>query len=147
MPPPCISVNKHFATVRIINVEFALKMSNLVLFSSSRCRQVFSVPVNCSVILSEDNSTIISLGPYGPGEFPGDPDIAGIGACTMNSGVQARQQAYRRPLGHGCILRCFNHNGNPLCYSCGAQALVRLENTRTALVRHGQCTTMQLRLI
>jgi hypothetical protein len=37
------------------------------------------VTPNCSVVLSKDNSTALFLGEVGPGQFPGDPDIAGIG--------------------------------------------------------------------
>ncbi|RYP21461.1 hypothetical protein DL767_009264 [Monosporascus sp. MG133] len=62
-------------------------MSNANLFSSSRCSQEFSIAINCSIILSDDNTTIISLGPYGIGEFPGDPDIAGIGVMAAFYGV------------------------------------------------------------
>lgn len=122
-------------------------MSDLDLFSSSRCHQEFSVAVNCSIVFSDDNSTIVSLGLYGLGEFPGDPDIAGIGVCTTNCGVRARRQADKRPPGHGCILRAFSYNRDPLCYSCGAQALVYLENTRAALVRYQKLTPLQFPLI
>lgn len=37
------------------------------------------VTPNCSVVLSKNNHTAISLGGLHEGQFPGDPDIAGAG--------------------------------------------------------------------
>ncbi|KAK4034175.1 hypothetical protein C8A01DRAFT_39347 [Parachaetomium inaequale] len=47
--------------------------------SSANCAAHYGLTPNCSVVLSEDNSTAISLGGIRVGEFPGDPDIAGAG--------------------------------------------------------------------
>ena len=49
--------------------------------------QIFSRPADfcrastaCSVIFDE-NGQISRVGGFGPGEFPGDPDVAGAGVC------------------------------------------------------------------
>ncbi|KAH7310740.1 hypothetical protein B0I35DRAFT_482029 [Stachybotrys elegans] len=38
-------------------------------------------------MLSDDNTTLISVGPYGRGGFVGGPDIAGIGAMAVFFGI------------------------------------------------------------
>lgn len=49
--------------------------------SSENCAAKYGTTVNCTVDLSKDNTTARYLGDIGLGEFPGDPDIAGAGAC------------------------------------------------------------------
>ncbi|KAL2134861.1 hypothetical protein VTI74DRAFT_10667 [Chaetomium olivicolor] len=36
-------------------------------------------PLNCSIVLADDNTTALFVGGNAPGEFNADPDIAGIG--------------------------------------------------------------------
>ncbi|KAK4147370.1 uncharacterized protein C8A04DRAFT_24612 [Dichotomopilus funicola] len=47
--------------------------------SSANCAAHYGVTPNCSVVLSKNNRTAISLGGLHEGQFPGDPDIAGAG--------------------------------------------------------------------
>jgi hypothetical protein len=47
--------------------------------SSANCAAHYGLTPNCSVVLSGDNTTAVSLGGIEMGEFPGDPDIAGAG--------------------------------------------------------------------
>ncbi|KAK4234416.1 hypothetical protein C8A03DRAFT_37805, partial [Achaetomium macrosporum] len=47
--------------------------------STASCAAHYHITPNCSVVLSEDNSTALLLGQNAYGEFQGDPDIAGIG--------------------------------------------------------------------
>ncbi len=49
--------------------------------SSDNCAAHYGIAVNCTVVMSQDNSTAISLGDSVLGGFPGDPDIAGAGVC------------------------------------------------------------------
>ncbi|KAH6651354.1 hypothetical protein F5144DRAFT_589589 [Chaetomium tenue] len=47
--------------------------------SSANCAARHGLTPNCSIVLSEDNTTAVSLGGIEMGQFPGDPDIAGAG--------------------------------------------------------------------
>jgi hypothetical protein len=47
--------------------------------STASCAAHYKITPNCSVVLSQDNSTALLLGQSAYGEFQGDPDIAGIG--------------------------------------------------------------------
>ncbi|KAK4156591.1 hypothetical protein C8A00DRAFT_12484 [Chaetomidium leptoderma] len=47
--------------------------------STANCAANYGTTVNCTVVLSKDNSTALLLGEIAPGEFVGDPDIAGAG--------------------------------------------------------------------
>jgi len=47
--------------------------------SSERCASDYGTTLNCTVGYSADRLTVLSLGNIKPGEFDGDPDIAGAG--------------------------------------------------------------------
>lgn len=85
-PETSISPSEGFSLTAIgLPPQHLAIMSSLFIFSSSVCSQQFSISVNCSLIPSDDNTTLISVGQYGFGDFPGDPDIAGIGVCTQHA--------------------------------------------------------------
>ena len=55
--------------------------------SSDNCAAHYGVEVNCTVVMSPDNSTAILLGASDLGGFAGDPDIAGAGvspSCCLH---------------------------------------------------------------
>jgi hypothetical protein len=71
-------------------IHYRYKMGAYV--SITDCQAHYNITLNCSVTTANDNTTVLAFGDYTRGEFPGDPDVAGIGVCylfslLLNSGM------------------------------------------------------------
>ena len=71
--------------------------------SAENCAAHYGVEVNCTVVMSPDNSTALFLGDAAPGKFEGDPDIAGAGV----SGTICVVFSLRMPLTQTQVLGAF----------------------------------------
>lgn len=98
------------------------------IFGSARCQRVASVAVNCSVLLDDTNTTFLNIGSYGPGGFPGDPDIAGAGVCEqlprISAGVLIRTSS-----GYGRVLWAFYLDAHLGASSRAAETPVHMEDS------------------
>jgi len=51
--------------------------------SLGRCQSYYGIMPNCSITIAEDKKTILRVGEFGRGEFPGEPDIGDTGVRAL----------------------------------------------------------------